>query len=126
MSRLVIAHPLLSATILLLALGAIPTLVFALQPETHAGRRATKIDPRYATQSGSLYRTRRQQVEVQNQEQRDSALETCAGLGLGPLASHYHLPPDPARVARRFSLEYERAYRHRAYTGCLHGLKEGG
>ena len=126
MSYLAMRHRLVSLMVVLLALGAIPPLVVALQPESHAIPRPTRIDPRYATQSGSLYRTRRQQVEMQGQEHLDSALETCAGIGVGQLAVHYQLPPDPVRVARRFSLEYERAYRHRAYRGCLHGLREGG
>src|SRR5919201_2507039 len=119
-------HRLAALMVVLLALGAIPSLVFALRPEGGSIPRPRHVDHRYATQSGSLYGTRRRHIEEQSQEDLDSALETCAGVGLGPLATRYGLPPDPVRVARRFASSYERAYRSRAYEGCLHGLKEGG
>jgi hypothetical protein len=119
-------HPMIALLVVLLLLGAIPPLLSAFHPERRSIPRPSHVNPRYATQSGSLYLTRRRQVEQQNEEHLDSALEACAGVGLGRLAARYHLPQDPVRVARRFAAAYERAYRRHAYEGCLHGLKEGG
>src|SRR5919204_6274824 len=84
-------HRLASLLVVLLALGAVPSLVFALRPEGGSIPRPRHVDHRYATQSGSLYGARRQNIAQQNQEVLDSALETCAGIGLGPLATRYRL-----------------------------------
>jgi hypothetical protein len=119
------AQPALSLILLLLSLGLVPTLVWSAIPR-EAPERVTRPDPRYASQSGSAQRTRATHIEARGDEDVDSAVETCGGLGLAHMASKYGLAPEPERIARRFAREYERAFRARVYEGCLHGLLHGG
>lgn len=119
------ASPALSLILLLLALGLVPSMVWAAWPRDQDVRARTP-DPRYASQSGSAHRTRAMHIAARGDEDVDSAVETCGGIGLDHLAAKYRIEPDPERVARRFAREYEHAFRPRVRAGCLHGLLHGG
>jgi hypothetical protein len=119
------ASPALSLILLLLALGLVPSMVWAAWPRDHHERARTP-DPRYASQSGSAHRTRAAHIAARGDEDVDSAVEACGGIGLDHLAAKYGMEPDPERVARRYAREYEQAFRPRVRAGCLHGLVHGG
>jgi hypothetical protein len=112
-------------TLFLLALGLVPSLVWA-GFGTEPPQVERRPDPRYASQSGSAHRTRASHIAAKGNEDVDSAVETCGGIGLAHLASKYGMPPDPEAVARRFAREYEYAFRQPVRAGCLHGLLHGG
>jgi hypothetical protein len=119
-------QPALSLILLLLALGLVPSLIWAAWP-TATHEPTARPDPRYASQSGSAQRTRQTHIEARADEDIDSAVETCGGVGLQHLASKYGMAgAEPEQVARRFAREYEHAFRGAAYEGCLHGLLHGG
>jgi hypothetical protein len=119
------ASPTLSLILLLLALGLVPSIVWAAWPREQQERARTP-DPRYASQSGSAHRTRAAHIAARGDEDVDSAVETCGGIGLDHLAAKYDVAPDPERVARRYASEYEHAFRARVRVGCLYGLLHGG
>src|SRR3954468_7022572 len=91
------ASPALSLILFVLALGLVPSLFWAAWPRAHQeGARAH--DPRYASQSGSVSRTRETQIAVRGDEELESAEETCAGIGLDHLAAKYGMAPDALEV----------------------------
>jgi hypothetical protein len=109
----------------LLLLGTFPSLLWAVRPDSSPPVGRTP-DPRYATQSGSSLAAREQHVRNRGDEDVDSAVEACAGMGIALLAAKYDVPARPRLVARRFAGHYESAYSRDAYRGCLHGLRHGG
>jgi hypothetical protein len=121
--RAVRAHPAISMVIAVVALGMVPSLVSELTPRGDAQRtRTAPPDPRYASQNGSAHDVRKTHIATRTDEEIDSAVETCGGVGLDHLAHKYGLPADPERVARRFAGGYERAFQAGIYRGCLRGL----
>ena len=120
------AHPVIAMMIAILLLGGVPSLVWALWPESQRSPSRQSRDARYATQSGSRDGARRANIDQRGDEAVDSALEACGGIGLPQLAAKYGLPPDPNRVAARFASSYEAAYRRRVRGACLRGLLYGG
>jgi hypothetical protein len=121
------AHRVVALVVALCALGLVPSVVWTFIPHHGAtGERPSAPDPRYASQGDSKARTRAVHVEARRDEEVDSAVEACGGIGLGALASKYGLPPDPRQVARRYARGYERALHDRVAQGCLNGLLEGG
>jgi hypothetical protein len=111
----------------LLTLGLVPSIVWALLPaHDPPGHRVSAPDPRYASQSGSPHKARESHVRTRGDEEVDSAVETCGGMGLAPLARKYGVAPDPVLVAQRFAKGYELALQRRVYRGCLEGLRHGG
>jgi len=122
-------HPLLAFVLAVFVIGGGPAVLFAQTRQAQHDeitRGVQRVDPRYATQSGSLKETRKGHVQAARNEQVDSSTETCAGVGTAHLAAKYGLPADEVRVARRFAAEFERVYRKHAFEGCLKGLREGG
>jgi len=112
---------------LIVLVGAVPYTAWALWPsDVDAPARPARPDPRYASQSGSLSDAREAHIRQRREESVDAALETCGGIGLSHLAAKYGFEEDAERVARRFSLEYEVAYREPVYEACLSGLMYGG
>jgi hypothetical protein len=125
--RMARAHPAISMIGTVLALGLVPSLAWELTPKAEPlSTRTARPDPRYASQSGSREEARASHVKSQSDEDVESAVETCAGLGLEHLAHRYGLRPDPVLVARRFASGYERAFQARVRRGCLHGLLHPG
>ncbi len=111
----------------LVARGLQPSLVWAFIPQHGAtGVRPSAPDPRYASQGDSKARTRAVHIESRGDEEVDSAVETCGGVGLLGLARKYGMEPEPRAVARRFARGYEQAIHDRVAQGCLSGLREGG
>ena len=121
------AHPALSTVVAVVALGMVPSLASELTPRGDPQRtRTTPPDPRYASQAGSAHDVRKTHIATRTDEEIDSAVETCGGVGLDHLAHKYRLPPDPELVARRFAGGYERAFQPGIYRGCLDGLLNPG
>jgi hypothetical protein len=121
------AHPAISTVATVVALGMVPSLAWELTPRRDAQRaRTAPPDPRYASQNGSAQDVRDSHIATRTDEEVDSAVETCGGVGLEHLAHKYRLPPDPELVARRFAGGYERAFQAGIYRGCLQGLLNPG
>jgi hypothetical protein len=111
----------------IIAIGAVPSIAWALWPNEEDRKLGqSSPDPRYATQSGSIERTRETHLRNAADEEVDAAVETCAGLGLAHLAAKYRLSPAPERVAEAFARVYDEGIRERVADGCEHGLREGG
>jgi hypothetical protein len=126
-SGFVRAHPAISTVTTVVALGLVPSLAWEVAPHGEPLRtRTTPPDPRYASQAGSLREGRASHIKALSDEDVESAVETCGGVGIEHLANKYGLPPDAERVARRFASGYERALQGPVYRGCLHGLLEPG
>lgn len=119
-------HPYAAVAITTLVIGAIPSITWAIWPESEPRRAAVKRDPRYATQSGNPAEARRTHVLNRRAEDVDSAVETCGELGVRGLADRYEVPAIAERVARVFAEHHEPAFRAGAYEGCLQGLRAGG
>ena len=119
-------HPAFAIVLTVLAIGAIADLTWALWPRQSARDNPVRVDARYVSQSGSAQQVRRVHVENRGDEDYDTAVETCAGVGLASLARKYGMRPRPAAVAARFAAAYDPAFRPRVKAGCLHGLLEGG
>jgi hypothetical protein len=119
------SHRALAGVLTLLALGAIPSVIWELAPNSSSRGTSTR-DPRYATQSGGLHTAREQHVRFKTDEDVDSATETCAGLDTAFFARRFHVPADPELVARHYARRFEPAYQDRVYRGCLEGLLNGG
>ncbi len=125
--RLVRAHPAISTVVAVVALGMVPSVAWELTPRGDAQRtRTASPDPRYASQNGSAQDVRESHIATRTDEEVDSAVETCGGVGLEHLAHKYGLPADPELVARRFAGGYERAFQAGIYRGCLQGLLNPG
>jgi hypothetical protein len=126
-ARAVRAHPAISMVVAVVALGMVPSAVWELTPRGDAQRtRTAPPDGRYASQSGSAQDVRDSHIATRTDEEVDSAVETCGGVGLEHLAHKYRLPADPELVARRFAGGYERAFQASIYRGCLQGLLHPG
>jgi hypothetical protein len=125
--RAVRAHPAISVVVTVVALGMVPSLAWELTPHPESARaRTTPPDPRYASQSGTRDQGRASHVRTRTDEEIDSAVETCGGVGLEHLAHKYGLPADPHLVAQRFAGGYELAFQAGIYRGCLDGLLNPG
>jgi hypothetical protein len=120
------AHPRVALALALCVLGLLPSLVWTFIPHHPTGRRPSAPDPRYASQGDSKARTRAVHVETRSDEEVDSAVETCGGIGLAGLAHKYDMAPEPRAVALRYARGYERALHDRVAEGCLTGLLDGG
>jgi hypothetical protein len=125
LQRAIRRHPLLAAVVALIALGAVPSLSWQLHPSVSAAARP-KADARYATQMTDRHLTRRRHLRNRTNEDVDSALETCAGLGPRYFAERYGVAADPRVVARLYAQRYEPAFQDRVYGSCLEGLTQGG
>jgi hypothetical protein len=118
--------PAVLLVLVLVCLGAVPSVVWLVHSELGTRPQARARDFRYASQLGTRTATRRAQLQQRGDEDVDAALETCGGLGVRRLAARYGVEPRPEIVARRFSLSLAAGYRSQAYEGCLKGLSGGG
>jgi hypothetical protein len=107
----------------LLALALLPTAFSMLGP---AERPAARVDPRYASQTGTLQGARRQAILNNNEEAVDHALETCGAAGVQGLAAKFRMAPSIPRLAARYAQDFEVAVRRARSAGCEIGLREGG
>jgi hypothetical protein len=107
----------------LLALAVLPMAFSTLGP---AERPVAKVDPRYASQTGSLEATRRQTILNDNEDALDHALETCGAAGVQGLATKFRMAPSIPRLAARYAQDFEVSARRARRAGCAIGLREGG
>src|SRR5215218_6946996 len=116
-SGFVHAHKGLTMLTVLVALGLVPSLASEVAPGGELRTRTALPDARYASQGGSSRAVRASHVKARSDEDVDSAVETCGGVGIDHLAHKYRLPRDAELVARRFAGAYERAFQTRVYDG---------
>jgi len=125
LERAIRRHPVLAAILALIALGGVPSLSWQLNPSVSAAARPT-ADGRYATQLADRHLTRSRHLRNRSNEDVDSALETCAGLGPRYFAERYGVAAEPRIVARLYAQRYEPAFQDRVFESCLEGLTQGG
>jgi len=125
LERVIRRHPVLAAVIVLIALGAVPSLTWELHPSVSEAARP-EPDARYATQMPDRHLTRSRHLRNRSNEDVDSALETCAGLGPRYFAERYGVAAEPRVVARLYAQRYEPAFQDRVFESCLEGLTQGG
>jgi len=116
----------LGMIVVLVCLGAVPSVVWLINARAPERPAVQSRDARYASQSGSRSATRKAQLATRGNEEVDSAMEACGGLGVERLAARYGVERRRTVVAKRFAKAYEPAYRAHAYEGCLAGLRHGG
>jgi hypothetical protein len=114
-----IALALLGAVVLL-----VPAAALAVGASSGGHRGDKRVDDRYATQTTSRAATRRAQLRWANEQNADSAYETCQVSTLSTWARLLGVRAEATVVARAFAARnYEPGVRPGVYAGCLAALR---
>jgi hypothetical protein len=128
-SRLVLLIP-LAAIIAAMAVGYAAIASGRVDSSTgswHESERRTRnfgtSNPVYATQSGSLKKTRATHIEFQNDENYDASYEACWELGLDHLSRQFQVSRTPEAIAEVWAANELPAFHEGTYQGCRDALR---